>query len=334
MLLQTKKSFVFKSLIPLILTIAIIAFFCVGCNNNDKLTKVTIAQTSDFFLYAPVYVAIDKGFFKANGLDVTLTTTGGDEKSWAAVLSGDALFAISDPTFVAISDANGKGGKVIGNIVNGVPFWGVTFNNGISEFKSPSDLGKYSVATFPAPSTAFVLQQKMFQDAGIKPNIRQGSFGTLLTMLKAKQADIALELEPNVSQAQADGAKVLYSLANLYGNFAITGITTTPQVIKDKPLLVKGVVFALQQAINYIHNNPDSACNLLIKRFPEVKPNVAKLALKRVLAEGIIPQSLVTQTAAWGKAIALRKNAGDLKIVKPFDVYVDNQFADLALTHK
>ena len=38
-------------------------------------------------------------------------------------------------------------------------------------------------------------------EAGLRPNIREGSFGSLIAMLKSGKADIALELEPNVSQA-------------------------------------------------------------------------------------------------------------------------------------
>ena len=48
------------------------------------------------------------------------------------------------------------------------------------------------VATFPAPSTAYVLQEKMFKDAGLPPKISQGAFGSLLTMLRTHQADVAL----------------------------------------------------------------------------------------------------------------------------------------------
>jgi NitT/TauT family transport system substrate-binding protein len=197
--------------------------------------KVTIAQFGDFFLYAPLYIGIDAGFFAQNGLDVSLISTGGDEKSWAAVMSGQASFGVADPTFVAVSAEKGQPGKVISSIVNGVPFWGVALDQNVKVEKD-SDLSKYTVATFPDPSTAYTLQEDMFQDANLKPKIVSGAPGALLAIVKAKKAEIALELEPNVSQAVVkENGKIVYSLAKRYGNFAITGLTASPKFLQENP---------------------------------------------------------------------------------------------------
>src|SRR5688572_15824290 len=61
-----------------------------------NLEKVTVAQFGDFFLYLPLYVAKDKGFFAQQGLDVGIVNTGGDDKTFAAVMSGDAQFGVAD----------------------------------------------------------------------------------------------------------------------------------------------------------------------------------------------------------------------------------------------
>jgi NitT/TauT family transport system substrate-binding protein len=295
--------------------------------------RVTIAQVADFFLYAPIYLAQDSGFFEKRRLSVSITNTGGDEKTWAAVFSGEADFGVGDPTFVAISGVRGKPGKVISSIVNGVPFWGVTFDPKIPIIKEPRDLNGYAVATFPAPSTAYSLQKKMFTDGGLRENIRQGAFGTLLPMLQSGQAQIALELEPNVSQAVLSGARVVYSLAQLYGDFAITGLTATPRFLDKNKDVAGDVVCALQMALDFAHKDPEKATALLLKRFPDVRPEAAHLAYQRVLGEGIIPLSTSTAKAAWQKAIALRVEIGDLPSgdVGDFGAYVDNSYADAAI---
>jgi NitT/TauT family transport system substrate-binding protein len=328
--LTSRRTF-FALLGVLAITVTVWLIFFNDRSVSNAKTKITIAQTADFFLYAPLYVAIDAGIFEKNGLDVTLISTGGDEKTWAAVLSGNAKFGVSDPTFVAVSDQRGIPGRVIANIVNGVPFWGITFQKDIPSITEPANLSGYSVATFPAPSTAYSLQKKMFQDGGLNPNIKQGAFGTLLAMLHSNLADIALELEPNVSQANAEGAKVLYSLASLYGNFAITGLTTTPDVIRKDSAVVQQVVCSIQQALDFIHQKRNEALKILSKRFREVKEAIAKSALDRVIAEGIIPASCVTGEDAWGKAITLRKEVGDLKQIKSINEYIENRFAEKAM---
>jgi NitT/TauT family transport system substrate-binding protein len=297
---------------------------------TQSIRKITIAQAGDFFLYAPLYIAADAGLFRKRNLDVNLVSTGGDEKTWAAVLGGSASFGVADPTFVAIADSRGQPGRVISSVVNGVPFWGITFRENIRPFDNLKSLESYSVATFPSPSTAFTLQKKMFVQAGLAPNIREGAFGTLIAMLKGSKADIALELEPNVSQAVRDGARILYGMPELYGDFAITGLTTTPQILAAQPGIAADVVCALQEALDYARVKPAESLALLVKRFPEIEPAVAKGAFERVILAKIVPIETTVTAPAWDRAVALRVEAGDLKSAKPMMSYVDNTFAKSA----
>jgi NitT/TauT family transport system substrate-binding protein len=295
--------------------------------------KITIAQSGDFFLYAPLYVAADAGFFRKHGLEVSIVSTGGDEKTWAAVVSGSAQFGVGDPTFVAISEKRGQPGQVIASIVNGVPFWGITLNQRMSPIKAPQDLKGHVVGTFPAPSTAYTLQKKMFLDGGLKPEIREGAFGTIFAMLRAGQVDIGLELEPNVSQALADKAKIAYSMKEIYGPFAMTGLSAVPDALRADPNLARNVACSLQLSLDYIKLHPVDTLALLNRRFPEIKPEIARAALVRVSAEGIIPADLHVTEEAWQKAISLRQFVGDIDKPLPMSSYVDRNFADWASAH-
>jgi NitT/TauT family transport system substrate-binding protein len=297
---------------------------------TSPVRKLVIAQAGDFFLYAPLYIAVDAGFFRDRQLDVSLVSTGGDEKTWAAVIGGSASFGVADPTFVPIADSRGQPGRVVASIVNGVPFWGITYKADVQPLSNAKDLKPFSVATFPSPSTAFTLQKRMFMEAGLPPNIREGAFGTLVTMIKAGQADIALELEPNVSQAVSDGAKVVYAMPEQYGSFAITGLTASPKLISENANLVRDVVCALQQALDYARDKPEESLAILAKRFPEIKPEIARAAFDRVVKAGIVPTSVVVDASAWQKAIALRVEVGDISQPKAMEAYVDNTFAQAA----
>jgi NitT/TauT family transport system substrate-binding protein len=149
-------------------------------------------------------------------------------------------------------------------------------------------------------------------------------------MLRTGQADVALELEPNVSQAESEGAHIVYSLRDLYGDFAMTGLTATPDSLARQPELARDVVCSLQLADDYIRMHPESSLDILAKRFPEVNRDVAKQALSRMVANGIVPNGVTLQPSAWSKAINLRVESGDLSNPKSTGSYVDNQFADWA----
>lgn len=301
---------------------------------NKNMQKITIAEFGEVFLYAPLYIAQEKGFFKDEGLEVNIVPTGGDEKTFAALLTKDAQFGVADPTFVAVSGEKGQPGKVVASILSGVPFWGVTKNKNISEINQAADLKTYSVATLPAPSTAYTLQRNMFQSAGLKPNIKEVAYGALLPALDSGQVDIALELEPNVSIAVKNGDKIVYSLAKYYPDFALTGLTALPDYIQKNPETVQRTVNAFQKALDYIQENPSDSANLLIKRFPEVQKDVAEKAINNMISARVFPKNTEVSKAGWDTAIKLRKDAGDIKGDASYDSYVVTNFSQKALENR
>lgn len=323
-------------LVIALLVIAAILFYVWRPKPNDpvsELQKIKVAQTADFFLYLPLYIAKDKGFFQAQGLDVDIVSTGGDDKTFAAVISGDAQFGIADPTFVAIAQSQGQPGQVVASIVNGVPFWGVAKKPSIPDIKDAKQLNGYTVATFPSPSTAYALQRQMFVKAGLAPKIREAAFGTLLAQLDTGQADIALELEPNVSTAVGQGNRVVYSMADMYGDFAITGVSTSGDIIQRNPELVQKFVNAIEQALKFAHEHSSEAADLAAKRFPSLDRKVVDQALARVLATKTLPTTTVISPDAWAKAVQLRIDSGDLKTtVEDSRKALNNTFAQKAGT--
>jgi NitT/TauT family transport system substrate-binding protein len=295
--------------------------------DGETLAKVTIAQTGEFLLYSALYIAEDGGFFEQEGLDVNIISAGGDEKAVAAVISGQADFAVGDPTFAAIANERGIDVEVIASVVNGVPFWGVTFKDETVEAFANSGLNGLSVATFPSPSTAYTLQRDMFEDAGLKPNIVEGAFGSILNVVRAGQADIALELEPNVALAETEGATVLYSLSKIYGDFAITGMTVDAAYAKKNPETVNSTLSALQSAMNFARTDTEAALDLLDDRFPELDNSVIQAGLLRMIDENIIPESILMQPSSWNKAVALRVEVGDIQNEQAAQGVLNSQWA-------
>jgi NitT/TauT family transport system substrate-binding protein len=297
-----------------------------------KLTPVTIAQFGRVFLYMPLYVALDRGFFKEQGLDVKLVSTGGDEKTFTAVSSGNAQFGVSDPVFTAIARERGQGGKVVAGVVRGVPFWVVTFKKDIKPIDNPSGFAGHRIATYTAPSTSYAVMKDILQNKGhaVDAKIVQGAFGTLLSLMKADQADMALDLEPIVSVATHQGGHIVYSPASTLGDFAFTGLEVSDDFYKKHPDEIQGAVNALGKAMTYIHQDFEGALAVAKKEFAEVPEPVLREALKRLIDEGTIPKSPVLSKYAWNRAVALRKEIGDMKGSGDFDTNVDMKFATKA----
>jgi len=323
-----------KSIISVAILVIIITGICLAVSNNHNksngLQNVTVSQAFQVFLYAPLYIAQKEGYFTQQGLNVNIVTAGGDDQAFASLVGGSAQFAVGDPTFAAVAGEKGQPGEVVGALLNGVPFWGIAQNKNIPIITASSQLGNYKVATYPAPNTAYALQEQMFQNGGIKPNILQGAPGTLIPAVQKGSADIALELEPDVSTAiSSDGFHIVYSLSQYYPDFAITGITVLPSYVQSNPNTIQKFINAIQEADVFIRNNPAQAATILAGQF-NVTPSIAVSALKNIVSVNVIPSNLVTSQEGWDAAIQLRKDTGDITGDAPYATYVNNSFAESA----
>ena len=71
---------VFPSLALLLLT---------ACGSKDA-SSITVAEVMRSVFYTPQYVAIEKGYFEEEGLEIDLQTTWGGDTTMTALLSNNA----------------------------------------------------------------------------------------------------------------------------------------------------------------------------------------------------------------------------------------------------
>ena len=86
----------FKAVSPPLGSLTVSAPFGARAQGKPPV-KIRYNEVVRSILYAPAYVAITNGYFKDAGLDVTLTTAQGGDKSVAALLSNSADIALIGP---------------------------------------------------------------------------------------------------------------------------------------------------------------------------------------------------------------------------------------------
>ena len=86
-----------RKLISLLLLSALLLVTLTGCGasagaNNQPAAgkKVVLNEVAHSIFYAPMYVAIEEGYFEEEGIDLELVTGFGADKTMTAVLSGEA----------------------------------------------------------------------------------------------------------------------------------------------------------------------------------------------------------------------------------------------------
>lgn len=97
-----------KKLLALFLTVSMLSVIVIGCSNESdsdgttktdnsktdtepaELKNVTLNEVAHSIFYAPMYVAVENGYFEEEGLRVNIITGFGADKTMTAVLSGEA----------------------------------------------------------------------------------------------------------------------------------------------------------------------------------------------------------------------------------------------------
>ena len=86
----------YKLVIILLFIVLIITIFSILTKEKEtNLKKVTLAEVAHTIFYAPQYVALNKGYFEEEGLDIELVLTSGADAVMSAVLSGDVDIGFS-----------------------------------------------------------------------------------------------------------------------------------------------------------------------------------------------------------------------------------------------
>ncbi len=75
----------------------------VGCGKKDE-NKIRLNEVTHSIFYAPLYVALNKGFFKDEGLNVVLESTNGSDSSMTTLISGSADIILCGPEQVVYAE--------------------------------------------------------------------------------------------------------------------------------------------------------------------------------------------------------------------------------------
>jgi len=296
---------------------------------HAEVKHVRLAQfgQSKFLLYLPLYLAMEAGFLRDEGIEVSLVFAGNDDQTFAAMASGSTQFALGDPIFTAIAAERGFNAKAVALMIEKLAIYGFTNQERVPTIREPQLLSGLRVGSFPSPSTTYTLLSRM--NLGVQPpmEIVQGAHGTQLGLLTAKRVDIALDLEPAVSIAESAGHRVVLDLARLTEPSAITGLMTTQRLIDQDPKLIQGMVSALQRAMDLLSEDKVRVAQISRAIFPDISAPIIEKAIDRLYSSSAYPKRVVIPEGHWRNAQAVRLERGDLKRIQPLEVAVDNRFA-------
>ncbi len=304
-----------------------------GCRAADTSpTAVTIAMG---FIpnvqFTPMYMALDRGYFEEEGLQVTLDY-GMETDLLQRLASNDLQFAIGSGDQVVLARANGLPVRYVLNWYRRFPVCVVSLaESGIAE---PAQLVGKTVGT-PAMEGASYIGWLAFRDeVGLAPeSVKLQVIGyTQTASLTEKRVDAAIcyALNEPIQMAKA-GYQLNVFYLDRYTQLVSNGLITNDETIEKQPELVEKVVRAFLRGLQDTIAEPDAAFAVARKAIPEMDEATATLQ-RAVLDEAISfwqGDTLgASDPAAWEESVSLLAKLGLISAaVKPEDLYT-NRFVE------
>lgn len=240
--------------------------------------QVTVTHWGVLMYGAPYAVAIEKGFYREQGLDIdgVLTSKGGGTTVRNVIASDLPYGEVALSAAIAAANQGIKlkivhtGVRTAGEIL-----WAV---NPDSTVKSVKDLAGQKVAITSPKSVTEMLLILVSDKYGIKTEkIAAGGVGAGLTMLQQKAVVAAPVMDPVWAKVQSKFKPLFFVKDELPEAVQTVGVTTAEYAAAN-PEKLRKLIAARRKGVEFIYQNPDEAARIVAKMY-DLEEAVAQTAI-------------------------------------------------------
>jgi NitT/TauT family transport system substrate-binding protein len=302
-----------------LLFVALVLFVLAGvvaCGRDQSPDTEDVTIAMGFIpnvQFTPVYVALERGFFAEQGLEIDLDY-GMETDLLQRLATGNIRFAIGSGDQVALARANGLPVVYVANWYRRFPVCVVAMAD--SGIETPEDLIGRTVGT-PAMEGASYIGWLAFLDAAGIPrdSVDLQVIGyTQVASLTENRVDAAVSYALNEPvQLRQAGYDINVFYLDEYTQLVSNGLITNDATIADDPDLVQRVVTALVQGIQATLDDPEAAFAITRQYIPEMDDQTAVLqraVLQEALAFWQADTLGYSDPAAWEESVRLLQGLG------------------------
>lgn len=331
-----KRSFWGKGITLLLVMLLLLSMVGCGKNTDDKGTKVVLNEVAHSIFYAPMYVAIEEGYFAEEGIDLELVTGFGADKTMTAVLSGTADIGFMGSESSIYTYAGGAEDYVInfaqltqraGNfLVSREPMESFRW-----ELLKGKDVLGGRAGGMPEMVFEYILAKN-----GIKTdqvNIDQSiDFGSTAAAFSGGQGDFTIEFEPHATALEQKGeGYVVASLGEDSGYVPYTAFCAKKSYLEKNPRLVQDFTNALQKGMDYVNSHtPEEIAKTIAPQFPETKMDAMITIVRRYYDQDTWKKNLIFEESAFDLLQNILLDSGVLEKKVPYEKLVTGEFAEKA----
>ena len=294
--MRKKISIVVTSLLIIIIGFLVIKNTNKKNDNEEKFDTIKVAEVTHSAFYAPFYVAIEKGYFKDNNINIDLILTSGANNVVAAVLSGDVQVGFCGPEATIYVYNEGEKDYV-------QTFAGLTKRDGqfivsrekIDDFKLSDLTGKEVVAGRAGgmPILNFYTALKNEKVSGVIVN-DSVDFANLTSSFISGTGDYVNLFEPNATKLENMGyGYVVASIGEYSGEVPYTAFNAKKSYIDNNKELINRFRDSINKGLDFTLNNDSE---LIAKTIIDLFPDTSLSDLEKIIDRYKVADSWLKDT--------------------------------------
>ena len=303
---------------------------------NSK-TKVVLNEVAHSIFYAPMYVAIEEGYFEEAGIELELVTGFGADKTMTAVLTDEADIGFMGSESTIYTYAGGTEDYVV-NFAQLTQRAGnfLVSREPIEDFSWDMLKGK-DVLGGRAGGMPEMVFEYILEKNGIDPaadvNIDQSiDFGSTAAAFSGGQGDFTLEFDPHATSLEEKGeGYVVASLGEDSGYVPYTSFSAKKSYLEKNKDTVQAFTDALQKGMDYVQSHtPEEIAKAIAPQFPETDMETLTTIVSRYHQQNTWKENLIFEEDAFSLLQNILKDAGVLEEQVPYGDLVTRGFAQKA----
>lgn len=243
--------------------------------------------------HAPWYVALAKGYFKEEKLNVTILPSKGTADAIRFVDSGAAEIGFIDVPSLVASGSAGSALRIVAGVYQRAPYCVFSLDNG-ANVTTPKgmvglEMGSSSASFMPRVFAAF-MKMNQLDPATLKiVNIDGAARVPMLVSGKVQAIDQFLMGEPSIRRAANGATPKCLLLADHGLDIYANSIGVREDYLKKKPDVVRGFVRAALRGWKDALANPEEAAKLQTQYLKALDPTIIVEELKILRRIAVTP---------------------------------------------
>ena len=312
-------------------------FFVTACGKKDY-NKINLNEVTHSIFYAPLYVAMNQGYFEDEGLSVSLTNGGGSDTSMSALLTGSADIILAGPETVVYTQQEGVADKpvVFGQLTTCDGSFIVSKEND-QNFNLSNLVGETIIGGrqggLPAMTLQYIIENNGYTIGTGENEINLRTDVAFNLTASVWEGDSSVKyctlFEPTATNIEKEGkGYVVASLGEISGSIPYTCFATKESYLEEHSDVAEKFLKAVSRGYDFIvSNDSEIVAEALLPSFEGNTVEELQVAVEQYISISAWSSDMILTEESFNNLMNVMLNAGVITETSNWEDVVNNTLA-------